>query len=177
MPRAHRLREGETTIGRAPTCDLVITAPLMSRQHARVRVKGNRVYLKDNGSTYGTLLNGVALTAEQELTSGAAFVVAQVTITLERDVDENEVLSENHQLFDEANTIVRKIDDATRPVAPLTPMVGVTPVLGPPTASTQPTARHQTPSRGVTATATARTTASTTASTTGAGPITERRRI
>src|SRR5262245_20602394 len=175
MPRAHRLREGETTIGRAPTCDLVITAPLMSRQHARVRVKGNHVYLKDNGSTYGTLLNGVALTGEQELTSGAAFVVAQVTITLERDVDENEVLSENHQLFDEANTIVRKIDDATRPVAPLTPMVGVTPVLGPPTASSRPAA-HQTPSRGVTATATARTTASTTASTTGAGPVTERRR-
>ena len=65
MPRAHRLREGETVIGRAPTCELVITAPLMSRQHARVRVAGNKVFLTDAGSTYATLFTGAALTAEQ----------------------------------------------------------------------------------------------------------------
>ena len=40
VPRAHRLRDGETVIGRAPTCDLVLSSPLMSRQHARVRVAG-----------------------------------------------------------------------------------------------------------------------------------------
>src|SRR5262249_8268442 len=58
MPRAHQLREGETVIGRAPTCDLVITAALMSRQHARVRVVGELVFLRDAGSTYGTTFKG-----------------------------------------------------------------------------------------------------------------------
>ncbi len=129
MPRAHRLREGDTTVGRAPTCDLVITAPLMSRQHARVRVKDRHVYLKDLGSTYGTLLNGEALTTERELAPGSVFVVAQVSITLERDVDEDDVLSEHHQLIDETHTVVRRIEDLTRPVLPLTPVVA-TPVAG-----------------------------------------------
>ena len=59
MPRAHRLREGVTVIGRAPTCDLAITAPLMSREHARVRVAGNKVFLRDAGSTYGTIFKMV----------------------------------------------------------------------------------------------------------------------
>ena len=63
MPRAHRLREGETIIGRAPTCELVITAPLMSRAHARVRVAGNKVFVRDAGSSYGgTWLEGLVST-------------------------------------------------------------------------------------------------------------------
>jgi adenylate cyclase len=111
MPRAHRLREGETVIGRAPTCDLAITSPLMSRAHARVRVTGNRVLLRDAGSTYGTIFKGAALTAEQELSSGDTFSVGQVTLTLERDVAEDEVLSsEGHQLFDEASTVMKRVD-------------------------------------------------------------------
>jgi adenylate cyclase len=111
MPRAHRLREGETVIGRAPTCDLAITSPLMSRAHARVRVTGNRVLLRDAGSTYGTIFKGAALTAEQELSSGDTFSVGQVTLTLERDVAEDEVLSsEGHQLFDESSTVMKRVD-------------------------------------------------------------------
>jgi pSer/pThr/pTyr-binding forkhead associated (FHA) protein len=71
VPRVHQLREGETVIGRAPSCDLVITAALMSRQHARVRVDpGKKVYLRDAGSTYGTTFKGVKLTGEQELSPG-----------------------------------------------------------------------------------------------------------
>ena len=127
-PRAHRLRDGDTTIGRAPTCDLVITAPLMSRQHARVRVKGGRVLIKDLGSTYGTLLNGLPLTTEQDMAPGSILMVAQVAITLERDVGEDEVLSEHHQLIDDTHTVIRRIDDPTRPVA-RTPIVA-TPLAG-----------------------------------------------
>ena len=73
MPRAHQLREGETVIGRAPTCDLVITAALMSRQHARVRVVGPRVFLRDAGSTYGTTFKGNRLTDEAEIVPGDTF--------------------------------------------------------------------------------------------------------
>ena len=65
MPRAHQLKEGETVIGRAPTCDLVITAPLMSRHHAVLRVNDKRVYLRDAGSTYGTTFKGVKITSPE----------------------------------------------------------------------------------------------------------------
>jgi adenylate cyclase len=118
MPRAHRLREGETVIGRAPSCDLAITAPLMSRVHAHVRVAGNRVYLRDADSTYGTIYRGVLLTAEHELSSGDTFSVAQVTLRLEREIGEDELLSEAHQPFDESSTILRPVDPtAARPAS------------------------------------------------------------
>src|SRR5438477_3072985 len=106
MPRAHQLKEGETVIGRAPTCDLVITAPLMSRHHAVVRVEGKRVFLKDAGSTYGTTLKGTKIASEQEIKPGDSFVLGPITLTLDREVHESEVLSEKHQIFEESGTIV-----------------------------------------------------------------------
>src|SRR5262245_44671760 len=54
MPGAYQLREGETLIGRSASCDLVISAPTISRQHACVRLTDGRVFLRDAGSRYGT---------------------------------------------------------------------------------------------------------------------------
>jgi adenylate cyclase len=119
MPRAHQLKEGPTVIGRAPDCDLVITAPLMSRHHAIVRVDGKRVRLKDAGSTYGTTFKGVKLTDEREIAPGDSFVVGPVTMTLDREVHESEVLSEKHQIFEESGTIVKRIDHLDLPPAAL----------------------------------------------------------
>jgi adenylate cyclase len=120
MPRAHQLKEGETIIGRAPTCDLVITAPLMSRHHAVVRVDGKRVFLKDAGSTYGTTFKSAKLTAEQEIKPGESFTLGPVTLTLDREVHENEVLSEQHQIFDESATIVKRMENLNLPPAAAT---------------------------------------------------------
>lgn len=117
MPRVHLLREGETIIGRAPTCDLVITAALMSRQHARVRVAGKKVFLRDAGSTYGTTFKGVKLTTEHEIVPGDSFTVGPVTVTLDLEMHENEVLSEKHQIFEESGTIVKRIDQMDLPPA------------------------------------------------------------
>jgi adenylate cyclase len=115
MPRAHPLREGETVIGRAPACDLVISAALVSRQHARVRVEGKRVFLRDAGSTYGTTIKGQKVASEIELKPGDVFSVGPVAITLTRDVPENDVLSESHQIFDESATIVKRMDQLDKP--------------------------------------------------------------
>jgi adenylate cyclase len=120
MPRAHQLKDGETVIGRAPTCDLVITAPLMSRHHAVVRVDDKRVYLKDAGSTYGTMFKGAKLTAEQEIKPGDNFTLGPVTLTLDREVHESEVLSEKHQIFDESATIVKRMENLNLPPAAAT---------------------------------------------------------
>src|SRR4029079_3290465 len=120
MPRAHQLKEGETVIGRAPTCDLVITAPLMSRHHAVVRVDGQRGFLKDGGRTYGTTFKGSKLTAEAEIKPGDSFTLGPVTLTLDREVHENEVLSEKHQLFEESATLVKRMEDLNLPPASAT---------------------------------------------------------
>ena len=120
MPRTHQLKEGETVIGRAPTCDLVITAPLMSRHHAVVRVDSKRVFLKDAGSTYGTTFKGAKLTTEQEIKPGDSFTLGPVTLTLDREVHESEVLSEKHQIFDESATIVKRMENLNLPPAAAT---------------------------------------------------------
>jgi adenylate cyclase len=110
VPGAHELRDGLTLIGRAPTCDLVINAPTISRQHARVRVQDGRVFVSDAGSTYGTLVNGDPISSEHELFSGDSFVLGHLEFTLTSDIKETEVLSDAHQVFEESNTIVRRVD-------------------------------------------------------------------
>lgn len=132
VPRVHLLRDGETVIGRAPTCDLVITAALMSRQHARVRVNGKKVFLRDAGSTYGTTFRGVKLAGEQEIAPGDSFTLGPVTLTLDLEVHESEVLSERHQIFEESGTLVKRIDQMHLPPAAIPAAAPQTAVVQPP---------------------------------------------
>jgi adenylate cyclase len=110
MPGAHQLREGVTLIGRSASCDLVISAPTISRQHARVRVRSGRVFVSDAGSTFGTLIDGQPITGERELVPGASFVIGHLQFTLAQDVEATNVLSDDHQAFEESHTIVRRVD-------------------------------------------------------------------
>jgi adenylate cyclase len=110
MPSAHQLREGDTLIGRSAACDLIISAPTISRQHACVRLHEGRVYVRDAGSTYGTLVNGDPVLGERELVAGDSFVIGHLQFTLTRDVEESEFLSDDHQVFEESNTILRRVD-------------------------------------------------------------------
>ncbi len=48
-----------TTMGRSNTCEVVITDPLVSRQHCQILLGMGGITLKDLGSTNGTFLNGV----------------------------------------------------------------------------------------------------------------------
>jgi adenylate cyclase len=113
---AHPLRDGETLVGRAPSCDLVINAPTLSRRHARIRVTGNRVFLRDAGSTHGCRLHGAPLSGEQEILAGDVFYLGQLQVTLAKDLEEGEVLSDAHQVIDEAATLVRRVDEPRAPV-------------------------------------------------------------
>ena len=57
------LSTGETTIGRAPGCDLVLRDDMVSRLHAKVTVDGGgRIQVEDLDSANGTVLNGAPLT-------------------------------------------------------------------------------------------------------------------
>jgi len=109
-PGSHELREGTTLIGRASTCDIVISAPTISRQHARIRLEDGHVFVSDAGSTYGTIIGGEPITGETELVAGNSFILGHLEFTLIRDVEESDLLSDNHQVFEESNTIIRRVD-------------------------------------------------------------------
>jgi hypothetical protein len=50
--------QDELLVGRHPRCDVVLSAPDVSRHHARLNFRDGRWILRDLESTNGTLLNG-----------------------------------------------------------------------------------------------------------------------
>ena len=67
-------------VGRAPTADLRIDDPRVSRLHARIEMRDDGVYVEDLGSRNGTMVNGVLsegqrLAAGDELGIGAASII------------------------------------------------------------------------------------------------------
>ncbi|HEU4989931.1 MAG TPA: adenylate/guanylate cyclase domain-containing protein [Gemmatimonadaceae bacterium] len=60
-------------VGRAPTCDIPIIDPTISRRHAEVRCDDAGVHVRDLGSSNGTFLNG------QKVSEGAVSVGDRVT--------------------------------------------------------------------------------------------------
>jgi|YNPBryantNP2012_1023418.scaffolds.fasta_scaffold02377_8 pSer/pThr/pTyr-binding forkhead associated (FHA) protein len=57
-------------LGRAPTNDIVIAEPQVSRQHARIVRQGDVLVLEDLGSTNGTFVNGIRLVSPHVLVGG-----------------------------------------------------------------------------------------------------------
>lgn len=61
-------RDGkDLVVGRSPDCQLVIASGAVSRHHARIRRENDRVTVEDLGSSNGTFVNGVRLSAPAEL--------------------------------------------------------------------------------------------------------------
>lgn len=62
------LIEGETRVGRQKDiCDYYLNDPSVSRVHAIFEKRGDRVTIRDAGSTNGTFVNDVRITGEEEL--------------------------------------------------------------------------------------------------------------
>ena len=64
------LAEGETLVGRDPECALRIPSGLVSRQHARIVVKGTGATLEDLGTKNGTRVGGRRVSGTVELADG-----------------------------------------------------------------------------------------------------------
>jgi hypothetical protein len=60
QPAEYTIESAITTIGRYPTCQIVVSDPthVVSRLHARIESDGPRYVLHDNGSANGTYVNG-----------------------------------------------------------------------------------------------------------------------
>ncbi|WBB79487.1 FHA domain-containing protein [Micromonospora sp. WMMD882] len=75
-----RLRSGALVIGRAPTVDIAVDDPHLSRQHAVVRLTGELTTLNDLGSTNGTWLNDRRITDVEPLTDGDVIRVGRTEL-------------------------------------------------------------------------------------------------
>lgn len=64
------LPQGDTLVGRSASCHVTIEDPLVSRQHARFRIEGNRATVEDLGSRNGLIINGRSVRGPAELSDG-----------------------------------------------------------------------------------------------------------
>jgi hypothetical protein len=62
-------------IGRAPTCDVIVSDPLVSREHALIRIRPNDVFIEDLGSSNGLYVNNVRITEPHQLYDGDRILV------------------------------------------------------------------------------------------------------
>jgi pSer/pThr/pTyr-binding forkhead associated (FHA) protein len=86
------LVEGTNVIGRGSSCDISLSDPTVSRQHARLVVSGDHFVLYDLQSTSGTLVDGeeVDQAAGAQLNNGAVVRLGATRLVFkraERDVD------------------------------------------------------------------------------------------
>jgi pSer/pThr/pTyr-binding forkhead associated (FHA) protein len=59
-------------IGRDPQCQLRPSSPAISKKHCGIFIRGGKVFIKDFGSTNGTVVNGTPVTDEIEVTNEAS---------------------------------------------------------------------------------------------------------
>jgi adenylate cyclase len=114
VAKTFELPEGSTDVGRLPTSSLVLTDPSVSRRHAVIRVDAGRCFVKDAGSRFGTFHNEQRLLAvadETALEPGDTLQVGEVKIELEQSVPEQELLTEDHEIFEGPGTILKPASD------------------------------------------------------------------
>lgn len=88
-----QLEPGEQVIGTAADCAIRIRYPTVSRQHARVTLDGDLVYLQDLDSSNGTWRDGQALKGRQRIAPGDRLRLGDVEMYLEAQADGDQSLA------------------------------------------------------------------------------------
>ena len=83
--RAVPLGPGETTIGRSPTCSLVLEGDGVSRNHAVIAENGPGFEVRDAGSKNGTLVNGERIQGARALANGDKLTIPGWTVMFENE--------------------------------------------------------------------------------------------
>jgi adenylate cyclase len=110
VAKTFELPEGTTDVGRLPANRLVIADPSVSRRHAVIRVADGRCFVKDAGSRFGTFHNGTQLLAvadEVPFEPGDKLQMGEITLELEQRVPEQELLNEDHEIYEGPGTIFK----------------------------------------------------------------------
>jgi FhaA, N-terminal domain/FHA domain len=81
--RTYGLEKDRVTIGRLPECDVVLSDPGASRQHAEIRRVGGAFVVVDLGSTNTTLVNGAPI-AEHGLADGDRITIGNTVLEFRR---------------------------------------------------------------------------------------------
>jgi len=76
----------ELTIGRHPSCDLVLNETTVSRRHARIAKRGDAFFIEDLGSQHGTYRNDHQVVTPEPLKHGDLIKVSEVTLEYRQDV-------------------------------------------------------------------------------------------
>ena len=64
------LPQGDTVLGRSATCQVTIEDPLVSREHARIRINGDRATIEDLRSRNGVQVGGAPVQGVHVLRDG-----------------------------------------------------------------------------------------------------------
>lgn len=108
-------KSGGVTVGRADQCDICLPpdAEKVSRTHARFVHNGNRWYVSDLGSRWGTYVNGIKLAPNKDvpLNDGDLLRVTPWTFALSPTAKRHGLRSDD----DTGQTIVRAVNPETAP--------------------------------------------------------------
>jgi hypothetical protein len=74
---------GGVTLGRSRQCDIVLSDPNVSRQHAEIRPRGGSWVLIDNGSTNGSRINGRQVESPEVVRPGDEIELGSTTLRFE----------------------------------------------------------------------------------------------
>lgn len=85
--RRFALTEGDNPLGRAGSAAVRLEHRELSRRHAVLRVAGERIWVRDEGSRNKTFVAGEAITAEVELTAGARLRFGTLAARVEEAAD------------------------------------------------------------------------------------------
>jgi pSer/pThr/pTyr-binding forkhead associated (FHA) protein len=83
------LDAGETLIGRAEHCHIIVSEGLVSRRHARIVLDGGRPYIEDLGSANGTFVNHARLHGRALLFPGDSVFIGTCEIEVIRRADQD----------------------------------------------------------------------------------------
>jgi adenylate cyclase len=103
-PRRYQLRAGQTLVGRAPECDLMIDDASLSRRHAVFEVSDVGCALRDLGSRNGTCRNGVIVT-QVELNDGDTVRLGQLLLEVHASLDDRISLTDDQVVLEGGATI------------------------------------------------------------------------
>jgi pSer/pThr/pTyr-binding forkhead associated (FHA) protein len=67
-------------VGRAPSADVRIDDPRVSRLHARIEMRDDGVYVEDLGSRNGTLVAGAQIASSRQLAEGDEITIGTASI-------------------------------------------------------------------------------------------------